>query len=280
MTLADSLRHVIAYKDSLLGVAATRTVHISPPAPSVTVNVPPELWWNTPIVGGAIAFAAGMITPLVIDRVQRKARRRRLVQVLAAELGILQFRMIAACLSAARRMNRLNAATLAVLRSRITPRLETGDLKKLRGMIDRIAQLSPTQLAAWQAQPPGRERAFTLRRYDLAYLESSLPELHLLRPDAQSLLLQLRGSLRLFNEHVDDAVRYHWLTFETLQDQNRDAIEQNIPTTRGHALNMALLVVGTISTVLDQPDFARTKPSQAQVDPQPADLDPTPASTA
>lgn len=280
MTLADSLRHVVAYKDSLLGVAATRTVHISTSAPTVEVNVPPEAWWNTPIVGGVIAFVAGMLTPLVVSFFQRVARRRRHVQLLATELGILQFRMVSASLSIAKRLNRIDARMLRTLREKVTPRLETGDLKVSLRMIGHMSALTPEALAAWQVQPPGPERALTLRRYDLPYLESSLADLHLLRSDTQSLLFQLRGSLRLFNEHVSDAIQYHWLTFESLQDQNRQAVEQNIRTMRGHALDMALRVVSTISAVLDQPDFEKTKPSQAQVDPPPVDLDPSPAPTA
>jgi hypothetical protein len=136
-------------------------------------------------------------------------------------------------------------------------------------MIDQLLRLTPAELAAWQAQPPGPVRALTLRRYDLPYLESSLGALHLLRPETQSLLLQLRGSLALFNQHVDDALRYLWLTFETLESQNRAAVEQNIGSTLRHTFDMAVRVASTITSVLDQPDFKEIKPSQAQVDPPP-----------
>jgi hypothetical protein len=277
MNLADSLRIVIAQKDSLLEAAATRTVHITTPVPSVAVNVASEAWWNTPIVGGAIAFFAGMLTPLVVSFAQRRARRRRVVRLVGTELGILQFRMIATSLSLAERLNRLDRKMMATLRDKITARRETGDLKVVRRYIDGLDALPPEGLAAWQARAQGAGRALTLRQYDLPYLESSLPDLHLLRPGTQSLLFQLRGSLRLFNDFVADALRYHWLTFETLQDQNRDAVEQNIRSTRGHALDMALRVVSTISTVLDESDFKNVKPSQAQVDPPPVELEPRPS---
>jgi hypothetical protein len=92
--LADSLRHVVAAKQSLLEAAATRTVQITTPTPHVTVNVPPDKWWDSALLGGAIAAIAGMLTPLVVDFVERRARRARLTQVLGTELGILQFRMI------------------------------------------------------------------------------------------------------------------------------------------------------------------------------------------
>jgi hypothetical protein len=274
MTLADSLRHVIAHKDALLEAVATRTIHITSPAPSVAVNVPSESWWNSALIGGAIAAIAGMLTPLVVSVFERRARRARLIQVLGTELGVLQFRMIAVCLTLARRLRRLDEALLTTLSGRITARLETGDLRVIRRMLDGLLRLPPEGLAAWQAQPPGAARTLTLRQYDVPYLESSLADLHLLRSETQSLLIQLRGSLDLFNQHVGDALRYHWLTFENLQNQNRDAVEQNIESTRGHTFDIAMRVVSTITTVLDQPDFTRITPSQAQVDPPPVGLDP------
>ncbi len=278
--LADSLRHVAAQKQSLLEAAATRTVQVTTSPPHVTVNVPPDDWWNSALLGGAIAAIAGMLTPLVVDFFERRARRARLIQVLGTELGILQFRMVNTCLTLARRLNRLDSTLLTTLRSRITPRLETGDLKVARRMIDLFLRLTPAELAAWQAQPPGPVRALTLRRYDLPYLESSLADLHLLRPETQSLLFELRGSLALFNQHVDDSLRYHWLTFETLEGQNRDMVEQNIETTRRHTFDMAMRVASTITSVLDQPDFASITPSQAQVDPPPEGSDVGPAAAA
>lgn len=277
MTLADSLRHIIGHKDSLLEAAATRAVHITTPAPNIAVNVPPEGWWNSALIGGAIAAIAGMLTPLAVSVFERRARRARLIQVLGTELGILQFRMISVCVTLATKLKRLDGALLTTLRGRITTRLETGDLKVIRRMIDLLLDLPAGGLAAWQARPPGPGSGLTLRRYDLPYLESSLGDLHLLRPVTQSLLFQLRGSFDLFNQHIDDALRYHWLTFETLENQNRDAVEQNIQSTRRHTFDMAMRVASTITAVLDQPDFKRTKPSQAQVDPPPDELDPNQA---
>jgi|ERR1041385_321377 hypothetical protein len=274
--LADSLRHVVAEKQSLIEAAATRTVHITTAAPSVIV--PAGHWWDSALLGGAIAAIAGMLTPLIVAFFERRTRRDRVIQVLGTELGILQFRMVSVCISLAQRLNLLDDALLTTLRRRITPRLETGDLKTVRRMIDLLKGLTPAQLATWQVLPPGAVRALVLRQYDLPYLESSLPDLHLLRPATQSLLFQLRGSLALFNQHVDEALRYHWLTFETLQDQNRDAVEQNIVTTRRHAFDMAMRVASTIASVLDESDFAAIEPSQAQVDPPPEGSDTPPPS--
>jgi hypothetical protein len=274
VTLADSLRHVIAIKDSLLQVAATRSIQITTPTPQVTVSLTPDHWWNTPLVGGALAFVAGMLTPIFISVLDRRAQRRRMTQVLGAELGIFQFRMIGTCLTIARRLRRLDAALFARLRAAITPRLETADLMVTRGMIDRLVNLPPEALAAWQTPPPGPTRGLTLRRYDLPYLDSTLTRLDLLRPPAQELLFQLRGSLNLFNQHVDDVLRYHWLTFETLENQNRAVVEQNISTTLQHAFDQALRIVTCVTQVLGEPDFTHITPSRVQVEPPPVDLAP------
>src|SRR5205085_9184475 len=56
----DSLRQLVAHKDSLLELAATRSVQITTPAPSVKVNVLGDAWWNTPLVGGALAAVLGI----------------------------------------------------------------------------------------------------------------------------------------------------------------------------------------------------------------------------
>jgi hypothetical protein len=83
------------------------------------------------------------------------------------------------------------------------------------------------------------------------------------------LLLQVHGTLQLFNQHVEDVLRYHWLTFEALQGQNRDVVEQNIPITLGHALDQALRLAALVAQAIEQPDFRHVKPSQVQVEPPP-----------
>jgi hypothetical protein len=105
--VVDSLRRAIAHKDSVLEVAATRSIQVTTPAPQVAVNVLPVEWWNTALVGGALAFVAGMLTPICISLLERRANRRRMMQVLGAELGVFQFRMIGACLALARKLRRL-----------------------------------------------------------------------------------------------------------------------------------------------------------------------------
>ena len=269
--VADSLHQVIVQKESLLEAAATRAIQITTPAPHVTVTVPHDDWWNSALLGGAIAAVAGMLTPLVVSFVERRSRRGRLVKVLGMELGILQFRMIGACLFLAKKVGRLDEALLSTLREKITARLATGDLKVVRRYIDALAD--PRLLAAEQVQSGRPNATLTMRTYDTPYLESSLADLHLFRSDTQSLLFQLRGSLKLFNHQVDDLTRYHWLTFETLETENLRTVEENIRVMRGHTLDMAIRTASTIAAVLDQPNFKAVKPSQTQVDPPPEGSD-------
>jgi len=82
-----------------------------------------------------------------------------------------------------------------------------------------------------------------MKRYALPYLESGSARIELLEPETHALLLQVRSSLALFNQHVDDANRYHWITFEALQDGNHAAVQQNLEKTYVRLLDTALGIV-------------------------------------
>jgi hypothetical protein len=257
----------------LLEAAATRSVYLTAPTPSVTVHLPSEAWWNTSLVGGFLAATAGVASALLLGVIDRRAQRRRMVQALGTELSILQFRMISACVTVARRRGRIDPDLLLKLKARITGGPPTRDLKVVGSMIDLLMTFSPPELAAWQAPPPGPQRGLSLRRYDLPYLESGLARIDLLRVDTQGLLLQARGALDLFNQQVDEVMRYHWLTFEPIEAQNRPVVEGNIERLHDHIIRAGLHVVNCVAVVLEQEDFRRLVPLQAQVEELPPDLE-------
>src|SRR5258705_10975800 len=103
-SVLDSLRHLVAHKDSLLELAATRSVQISTPAPVVTVNVPGDSWWNTPLVGGALAAVLGIGAAQVFGFLHRRfVEKPRMVRALGTELSILLAQIIGTSILIARR---------------------------------------------------------------------------------------------------------------------------------------------------------------------------------
>jgi hypothetical protein len=61
-------------------------------------------------------------------------------------------------------------------------------------------------------------------------------------------------------------MRYHWLTFETLEPGNRDAVMGNIPRMQIHALNTALVLAENVGLALRQKDFRKLRPIQVSVE--------------
>lgn len=273
MNLADSLRQIVAHKDTLLEAAVTRSVSITTPPPNIAVHVPAEAWWNTPFVGGALAAMAGIASTLLLGLIDRRIQRGRMAQALGTELSILQFRMISACLMVARRRARVTPELLEKLRTRIKGGPATKDLQVVGTMIDMLTGLPREDLIAWQTPPPGPPRGLSLKRYDLPYLESALARIDLLRKETQGLLFQTRGALDLFNQHVDEVMRYHWLTFEVVDSRNHAIVEGNIERNHDYIVDAALHVVNSLAVVLAQQDFRELKPLQVPVEELPADLE-------
>jgi hypothetical protein len=95
-----------------------------------------------------------------------------------------------------------------------------------------------------------------MKRYDLPYLGSGSVRIDLLQSTTGILLLQVQSALALFNQHVDDASRYHWMTFEELADENHVAAQENLEKTYRHLLDAALNLASLVARALARPDFA------------------------
>ena len=265
MTLADSLRHVIMIKDSLLQVATTRTVHVNVPPQHLTVSLPHDPWYATSffttVLGGLLATSAGIGLMFWTRWLERTDQRRQVAQAVGTELAVFQSRILGACIQLAGRCNRLNHELLNSLRAAIPSRVVTEDLKRTSSTIDTLIAIPDPQSAWDPPKSPGSPRtSLAMKRYDLPYLESGSARVDLFQPETRALLLQARTALGLFNQHVDDASRYHWLTFEELADENHVAAQENLEKTYKHLLNAALEMAGLVARALARPDFADLKP--------------------
>lgn len=86
----DSLQHVIAVKDSLFGVAATRTVTINGPHESLVIRVLPSLLGA--VVGGSMAVFGAMKAQEHRARIEDRRTYRQIKHVLTDEVSTLAMR--------------------------------------------------------------------------------------------------------------------------------------------------------------------------------------------
>ena len=90
MTLTDSLRHVIAIKDSLLDAAATRSVMVNVPHESVVTKFLPSLIGA--LIGGSMAVFGAMKAQEHRARVEDRRAYRQLRNILMDEVFSLAMR--------------------------------------------------------------------------------------------------------------------------------------------------------------------------------------------
>lgn len=274
MTAADSLRNVIAVKDSLLQIAATRPVHITVPPQHVTVSLPHDPWYATSffttLLGGFLATAAGIGLMFWTRHLERTDQRRQLAQAVGTELAVFQARIIGACLQLAGRLGGLNHELLNSLRAAVPNRVVTTELERTSSTIDTLIGLPDPQTAWAPPKPPGaRKTSLSMKRYELPYVGSGSARIDLLHPATGALLLQVQSALALFNQHVDDASRYHWMTFEELADENHLATQENLEKTYKHLLDAALHLVALVARALARPDFADLEAVQPETESEP-----------
>jgi hypothetical protein len=93
--LFDSLRHVIALKDSIIEKAATGPW----PPTRVDVHLPEEPWWKesamTTLLGAALAIAGGFLAQWYANRLAETRKRRHLVRAIVHDVRVVRRAIVA-----------------------------------------------------------------------------------------------------------------------------------------------------------------------------------------
>ena len=179
---------------------------------------------------------------------------RRLIRALRTELQTAQDILAGAAVSMKKRSEPLTHAFLNRMRSFVT---STGSQEIprvcLQG-IDGYLAIPEATLALEHEQyaGPGRGGA-SLRTFALPFLASQMQRLDLLSTDSRAALLGIQQRLGIYNQLVDEATRYQFMSFTP--GDNHDLITSNWSQLAFRAGQQAELLVEQIAQLLTRAEM-------------------------
>lgn len=117
-------------------------------------------------------------------------------------------------------------------------------------MLDLMASLDETQLAAHVATQASQAQGLALKKYSAPYLDAKAPDLGMFPENLQRSLLSIKAHLELFNQEIDLARHYTGLTFDSSLDvRNREIVLDNVTQRYVYAAEAAQTIAELIETL-------------------------------
>jgi hypothetical protein len=184
-----------------------------------------------PLLMLVLGWLLGLVAPLISDRItQGQETRKELVPGVRSDLIELQFKLGFLRYALAIRFGTYDGEFLKWLKPIVDDYNQIYPDQKVFPEIDERLKMTDAQLAALaQASQSDTSKAgISLRKYDIAFIESQLDKLGRLDVETHRLILVIRARLGYLNEMVDEARVYFRLTFENISDKNHEQIVDNI----------------------------------------------------
>lgn len=200
-----------------------------------------------------LGWLLGLLSPTIVNGIQRHYRQREIQQGIVTELADLRFRMAAAAWMFESRFGTYDRALVNWLipilegykgPTEITQLLES--VKKLATLDDQTFRA----IAVHQKAKPGG--GLNVKKYRVPYLDANIGQLGIFSEQARAAILDVRAQLDLFNEEVDEARLNYKMTFELTDPTNHAAAVQNVETCYKNLGQKAKHIADRIGPVLDQ----------------------------
>jgi hypothetical protein len=204
-----------------------------------------------------VGWALGIVSAPVTDAIRRRSVRQRMTRAVATELQSLQDALVGVVIQVARRRGTLTHSLLEALRVTLETALRWGGQA---GSLKTIDELLRQDDAALAIVPPtemlGGRTFLSLHVQGLPFLETHLHRLDFYSHESQRRLLEIHAGAREFDRQVDEATRYHLLTFTGGPSQTRLLeLTANIGSCYTRAAENASELVSQISALLQTPEM-------------------------
>lgn len=116
--------------------------------------------------------------------------------------------------------------------------------------IRKILELNDDNFSTALKKEKGRLILF--KKYSIPYLDSNVGNLGAFNEKEIARIFELRSQLGIFNDMVDDAQRYYWMTMDFKKPEDRPAqLDQNIIISYQNIKDRAKIIVNCIDRILD-----------------------------
>lgn len=195
----------------------------------------------------ALGWLLGMLGPVVTEAIKRR-RENGLVKVaLAAELQELTYMLALANYLINIHFGTVDRTYLQWLQRVTASYVGPNRSETMQPSIEMQLGLSDAQLAALvQTQKANEGTNIVTRKFAVPLLDARVSALWSLESRVQILLLDIRSSVNLLNELVDQARYYKGLTFGKLEGENYQRVVSNLEDCHRQFAERAKRIIGKI----------------------------------
>jgi len=224
-------------------------------APGAVVAAPESILRDLVLL--LVGWGLGILSSPITDLIRRRTAKQRLTRALRTELRSLQDSLACVVIQITRRRGTLTRPLLEALMSTLkTSGLVASQgraIKTIEGLLEDDAPLTAGHAPESASHP---RAPLTLRVYGIPFLDSHFHRLDLYSLETQRMLVELHAGLQLYNQHANEAMDYHQMTFATGSEKERlDALAVNVETCYERALEKASDLVSRIAVLLQEPEM-------------------------
>jgi len=197
-----------------------------------------------------LGWILGLLSPQIVDRIQRGYRRKEFQQTLALELEELRLKLVLILFDIRKFEKTFDPEFVKWVKQRLDGYSGVITVHQISHVIE-LLNLPWKELERINAMPQDPKEDTLYQRYTTPFLSSQLGNLVILPLNVQNRLLEILVRLEMFNWYVDHIVNLHQQTFDsTLSPGNREAIDNNIQTARRSLATVSRLIVDYIDAII------------------------------
>jgi hypothetical protein len=205
-----------------------------------------------------VGWALGILSSPITDAIRRRSVKRRITRAVGTELRSLQDTFANVVIQVSRRRGVLTHSLLEALMSTLVTSGQTTATSRAAKLIDELLNAGE---AALKLAPDrrGLRTSLSLRVLGVPFLESHLHRLDFYSHETQRQLLEIRAGSQIFNQHAEEAMRYHFMTFgEGVGTDHLSALIANVEKCYERAAEKASELVSQIAVLLQNPEMRRS----------------------
>ena len=200
----------------------------------------------------SLGWLLGMLSPVVVSRIQRKYTKKDLYLGIANELRSLKYRLVCTAHILCSEYGNYDKEFLQWCVANIEGSEQEERSKEILKMFQCRLHFEDGEFSALVDALKARAGiGQSLKKADLAFSEMHLNELSIFSIRFQSLLFDLKANLTYYNDEVEKAEKYHFMTFDSsLSSENQQIVKSQVLNKYKIITRMSMCAVDKITGIL------------------------------
>ena len=202
-----------------------------------------------------IGWFLGIASHLTIDSIRRISSKRDLFNGINSELKELLNKLVLVAYQLGLRSGKYDRDFLEWCLKMHRKFSVESEIKTFSEVLEEFVKYSDEDLASFAKLKRAEHKSvgLSLKKYNLAFLNSRMSDLTLLNVKLQSILLNIRDRLNMMNEEIEFTMKHHYMTFDSsISSENHQRLIGQIQENHSNIQNMAIDIVNMINTYFER----------------------------